>query len=536
MPVNLDLFVFFIAIFPLLTFFLLVLLARFTLFLSSLYAFILMLFVSAFFWHMPIKVFVAAFIKSFFSTFEIVFILFGALTLISILDYTGLFKTVKLTISKSSKDKVISMLVIAWFFVSFIEGIAGFGLPAVLSAPLLISLGLSPITSIIISLLGDSVAVSFGAVGVPINKGILLTVPSGQIAEYLNIPINQLARQIALKNALYHIFISSFVPIIMVFFILKDLKKPFIEFKKYLIPSIISGISLTFLMYFTIYFLDASLASIISPLLSLFVFILIYERDFFINLFKNNIVELNRKKVFLSFLPYVLLVVILSFQKIFSIDFFKSYALLSLQEFKNVELNLQFNPLFSPGFAFLIVGIFLYFYLGKNFGLKRLFDESFHKIKKIFITLFLIISLTQLMVYSKYGYFFNSSNNSILDVTSSNIFYFVSLISNKIPYGHFLNYFLPGFLGLMGASLAGSATVSNILFSNISLSALEDPINSLALQNIGASLGNLISLYNILIVSSVVGFFNKEFKILKITFFLAVFFYLLSVIFFIFAM
>ena len=530
MPNFVELYSFFISIFPLATFFLLVLLGRFSLFKSSLYSFILMLFITAFFWKIVPFALLGALLKSFVSTFEIIFIIFGALTLNYVLEHTRFMKTIKLTISKSSKDSILSMLVIAWFFVAFIEGIAGFGLPAVLAAPLLVSLGLSPSTAIIISLLGDSVAVSYGAVGVPINKGILLTIPAGQLSDYLRISVQEIANQIALKNALYHLFISSFVPLIMIYFILKDLKKPLRNIKKYLIPSIVAGLSVTFFMYLTILFVNETLASILASLIGLTLFLFLYERSFLYKLLFNKIKGISEFKIFEAFSPYAFLVVLLLILKLPYLRFLNNFALFKVAKLGSIPLNLEFNPFMSPGLSFVIVTLFFYFALKRRFSLKKAFSTSFNKIRNTFITLFLVISLVQMMIFSSYGYFYLAPNQSILEVTSNGLVFFVSALSRIVPFGDNLNYFLPGLLGLMGASLAGSATVSNILFSNISIALLSDPIKALALQNIGASLGNLTSLYNILIVSSIVGLVGLEFKILKKTLPLAIGFYLGSVL------
>ena len=52
------------------------------------------------------------------------------------------------------------------------EGIAGFGIPAMLIAPLLITLDFKPITSIVLPLAANTTAVTFGALGTPFKVGL----------------------------------------------------------------------------------------------------------------------------------------------------------------------------------------------------------------------------------------------------------------------------------------------------------------------------------------------------------------------------
>ena len=54
---------------------------------------------------------------------------------------------------------------IGWFFGLFMEGAAGFGTPVALAAPLLVALGVEPARAVAIALIGHSLGVSFGAVG-----------------------------------------------------------------------------------------------------------------------------------------------------------------------------------------------------------------------------------------------------------------------------------------------------------------------------------------------------------------------------------
>jgi lactate permease len=66
-----------------------------------------------------------------------------------------------------------NVLVAAWIFPSFVQGVAGFGTPIVVSAPLLVSMGLSRVRAVALPLIGYNWAVGFGSVGSSFYMGAL---------------------------------------------------------------------------------------------------------------------------------------------------------------------------------------------------------------------------------------------------------------------------------------------------------------------------------------------------------------------------
>src|SRR5262249_32441115 len=76
-------------------------------------------------------------------------------------------------------------------------------------------------------------------------------------------------------------------------------------------------------------------------------------------------------------------------------------------------------------------------------------------------------------------------------------------------------------LGALGAFFAGSATVSNLTFAgiqdSISLTLGFDRTSILALQSVGAAMGNIIAISNIVAVCSILGLVNHDGFVLKRT-------------------
>ena len=57
---------------------------------------------------------------------------------------------------------MLQLLLLAWVFSAFLQGVAGFGVPIAVVAPLLIGLGFAPAVSVSAVAIGHSWSVTFG--------------------------------------------------------------------------------------------------------------------------------------------------------------------------------------------------------------------------------------------------------------------------------------------------------------------------------------------------------------------------------------
>ena len=106
--------------------------------------------------------------EALFVTATILWIIFPALCIYEMQARSGAFKTIRSSLARLSDDPRILALLVAWFFGLFMEGVAGFGTPVVLAAPILVGLGFAPVQALALALIGHAAGVSFGAVGTPI--------------------------------------------------------------------------------------------------------------------------------------------------------------------------------------------------------------------------------------------------------------------------------------------------------------------------------------------------------------------------------
>lgn len=102
------------------------------------------------------------------AVFPILIIIMMAIYSYNILLESKQIDVIKQQFTGISSDKRIQVLLIVWGFGGLLEGMAGFGTAVAIPAAILIGLGFKPGFSALVSLIGNSVATGFGAVGVPV--------------------------------------------------------------------------------------------------------------------------------------------------------------------------------------------------------------------------------------------------------------------------------------------------------------------------------------------------------------------------------
>ena len=117
--------------------------------------------------------------EALFIAATIVWIVFPALCIHELQLRTGAVDVLRMAMGRLSGDPRITALLVAWFFVLFVEGAAGFGTSVALAAPFLVSAGFRRVHAVSIALVGHTVGVSFGAVGTPVLAQVAVTPYSG---------------------------------------------------------------------------------------------------------------------------------------------------------------------------------------------------------------------------------------------------------------------------------------------------------------------------------------------------------------------
>jgi len=415
---------------------------------------------------------------------EVALILLGAISFLEVMQRSGLSLRIKDGLQRVTGDQPILLaFMLAWFFCAFIEGAAGFGAPAAVIAPLLLSLGYPVILAAAMPLVGDSTAVAFGAVGTPVRVG------------FESLPIEGVPSVAAALN-----LVAGLVPVLFLRrFVLGTLDGSAMSLR----PSaegpstaILAGFCLT-IPAFALSFLGPEFPSLLGSLVGLLLFGVVvawrHRRSLTGPTSASSLSLRDVSALASSFSPYLLLGFGLLVGKL---------ALGGRKFIVEMQGNAFGVSYFQPGLVFLLVII------GLRFGapsfraqpLAPAFFAAARRLPPVFLAVFFMASLAQYMMT-----FFDPARLSLGGVGWS-------------PASQWGLVLFAPFVGVAGAFLSGSATVSNLLFGGIlhHLSHLSGVSSTLvlSLQLVGAGAGNMIALQNLAAVQTTVGLVNAEGRLL----------------------
>ncbi len=234
-----------------------------------------------FLWKMPAKALLASIFQSIHKALPILWILFGALMMLNILQHTGAIDRINAGFHTLSADMRIQLILVAFLFGGLIEGVSGFGTPAMVTAPLMIALGFSPMAAVTLALIADSTPASFGAVGTPLTVGLSNVSEKSAFLNSIGQRITQL-----------DFFAGTFMPLMLVFILIfvfgkndGNQKKDFIK----LVPwSLFIGLVYSIFALLVSFVLSYEFVSILAPFAAIIIAILTIKLKFLLpkNLFK----------------------------------------------------------------------------------------------------------------------------------------------------------------------------------------------------------------------------------------------------------
>lgn len=114
----------------------------------------------------PLETIAVAGAKGIWDAVFILYVVWPALLLYHTLDRAGTFHAFRCGIDRFSRDELFLVLAFGWVFASFLQGIAGFGTPIAVVAPLLVAMGIRPVHAVVVPLIGHAWATMFGTLGV----------------------------------------------------------------------------------------------------------------------------------------------------------------------------------------------------------------------------------------------------------------------------------------------------------------------------------------------------------------------------------
>ena len=481
------------------------------------------------FWEMDFLTIAAYSLFGLLNSIDVLIIILGAIVVMNTLKMSGGMATINNGFRSVSPDARIQAIIIGFMFVSFIEGAAGFGTPAALAAPLMVSLGFPPVAAAIVALICDSTAVSFGAIGTPVAQAIQCL---GS-----DVATEGFKQSLSVWTALLHVFAGVFVPLIAVavmckFFGKERSFKPALEVLPF---AVFAGLCFTVPYILVATFIGYEFPTIFGALIGLVITVIAAKKGFLV---PKNVWSFADKSewddswkaskapeepkpsnmsLILAWLPYVIIAVLLVLTRI------PALGIKQLLNDANTIFVIKTPDLFGiegtayslkwayvPGTVFILIALAtIFLHKMKAADVKKAWTDSLKQVSGAAIALVFGLALVQIMRFS-------GSNNVADEGMKSMIFYIAEAFSKV---GQVLYIIMSPIIGILGSFISGSNTVSVTLFTNLQhMSAINLGLSEViivATNIVGGAVGNMICVNNVVAVCATVGTNGKEGKIIR---------------------
>ncbi|ASA57959.1 L-lactate permease [Vibrio gazogenes] len=492
-------------------------------------AFGLTVVIALFGWDMSANRVLASVLQGLGITVSVLWIVFGAIFLLNTLKHSGAITVIRNGFTDISPDRRIQAIIIAWCFGSFIEGASGFGTPAAIAAPLLVAIGFPALAAVLMGMMIQSTPVSFGAVGTPILVGVSKGLDNHHISQLLaehGSSWESYLQQITTSVALIHATVGTLMPVLMAMMLTRFFgkNKSWTEGLDILPFALFAGLAFTIPYALTGALLGPEFPSLIGGLVGLAVVVTAAKKGFLVprsvwdfrpehewpNEWLGSLkmdlstIRANPMSLTLAWTPYLLLAVILVASRV-SPDFKALLQSLNLS-FANilgeVGVSTSFQPLYLPGGILVFVALIAVLIQARNPTpmIRALGESSKTLIGAGFV---LVFTIPMVRIFINSGV--NGADLSSMPVTTAD--FAAGLVGNAFPA-------LSATVGALGAFIAGSNTVSNMMFSQFQFEVAHtlsvSSVIVIALQAVGAAAGNMIAIHNVVAASATVGLLGRE--------------------------
>ncbi|MEY8198055.1 MAG: L-lactate permease, partial [Colwellia sp.] len=493
--------------------------------------------IAFFAWEMSFNRIIASSLQGLMITIAVLWIIFGAIMLLNTLQHSGAILRIRAGFTNISPDRRVQAIIIAWLFGCFIEGASGFGTPAAIAAPLLVAIGFPAISAVMIGMMIQSTPVSFGAVGTPIIIGVSSGLDKSNLTEQLianGSSWEQFLRLITSEVAIGHAIVGTLMPLFMVVMLTRFFgqNKSWKEGFEIAPFALFAGLAFTIPYALTGVFLGAEFPSLIGALVGMAIVVPLAKRGFLmpkkawdfapkeqwpahwlgkISFKQDNSQAKNSMSLTRAWLPYLLVAIILVLSRV-STEFkalLKSLSFGFSNILGEVGISASVQPLYLPGgilFFVCIVTLFLH-----QMKFKQVVDAAKQSTTTLvgagFVLIF-TIPMVRILINSGV----NGADLAAMPVAMA------SFVSQT--FGDLYPLFAPS-IGALGAFIAGSNTVSNMMLSQFQFEVANALSVSgallVALQAIGAAAGNMIAIHNVVAASATVGLLGQEGRTLRKT-------------------
>lgn len=495
--------------------------------------------IALFVWGMPINRIFASTLEGLGVTVSILWIIFGAILLLNTLKHSGALKVIRAGFTNISTDRRVQVIIIAWLFGSFIEGASGFGTPAAIAAPLLLGLGFPALSAVIVGMMIQSTPVSFGAVGTPIVIGVTVGLKTDALSLQLEVAgtnWDQFLQLVTSEVAIIHGIVGTLIPLFMCMVLTKYFgkNKSWTEGLSIAPFAIFAGLAFTIPYALTGVFLGPEFPSLIGALVGLVIVVTAAKAKFLIpkdtwdfapakewpatwmgdlEIKLENLTDKTSKiSLGKAWLPYVLVAIFLVLSRIPSLGISDAlkYVTLTISDILGEKgISASFSPLYLPGGIMVMVVLITYFLHNmKAKELSSAISESSKTLLGAGFVLIFTIPMVRILINSGVNDFGYQS----MPIAMAQ--WVADTMGNIYPA-------FAASVGALGAFIAGSNTVSNMMLTQFQFStAVNLGLTGsifVALQAVGAAAGNMIAIHNVVAASATVGMLGREGFVLRRT-------------------
>ena len=491
-------------------------------------------------WQVPGLQIAAATINGLVIAFTLLYIIFGAILLLNTLQESGAIKTIRQGFTDITPDRRVQVIIIAWLFGAFIEGSAGFGTPAAVAVPLLVGLGFPGMAAVTAGMIIQSTPVSFGALGTPILVGVNTGLGQGTNPEIVAFAAQagyaewtDFLAYIGLKVAILHAIAGTLIPLILVSFMTRFFgrSRTLAEGLQVWPFAIFAALAMTVPYFAAAWFLGPEFPALMGSMAGLIIVVSAARAGFLIprpdeawdfdkkenwpaewtgTVEVTDVAHGGSMSLFKAWLPYAVVALLLLSSRL--VDPFRVFLqswVVSWPEIFGTAITASFQPLYLPGTLFIVASLI-------TMGLHRIPGDRYAKAWATSLKVSAAASVALVFTVPMVQVFLNSGGggagyDQMPIVLADGV---AALVGGVWP------IFAP-FIGGIGAAVAGSNTVSNMMFSLFQFGMGErigvDPTWIVALQAIGGAAGNMICVHNVVAASAVVGLLGREGSVIRMT-------------------
>ena len=437
--------------------------------------------------------------------FPIGWIILNILFLYHLTVERGHFATLRESLATVTPDARVQLVLIAFAFGAFLEGMAGFGTPVAITAAILIQLGFDPLRASGLALIANTAPVAFGSLGIPITT----------LEQVTGLDARLVGAMVGRQLPLFSLFLPSWI--VAAYSGWRSVKEVWPA-------TITAGLAFAVPQFLVSNFHGPWLVDIISGACAIIAVTLLCRRwqpKNIVRLGSNppRTTPLARRQIIAAWLPWGILTAFilcwgLPQTKTFLDHLFSAKAF--VPHLHNIVRRqppvapigaapepavFVFNILSATGTGILLAAVVAGVTMGFSpLALARLYARTVWKARYSLLTISGMLALGDVTKYS------GTDATLGLALAHTGAFY---------PFSGTL-------LGWLGVALTGSDTASNVLFGSLQkISAQQLGLNAVlmgAANSSGGVMGKMIDAQSIVVASTATGWFGGEGAILRFVF------------------